>query len=141
MRPQIESLECRNLMTVSLVGGTLFIRADLPSQNSAFIYAEDDNSVVVGLNGEVSTFDADVVQKVVYEGAQGGRDIFENSTNIIPSQVTLYGSSNVFLGSWQQDTIYLFGSDNNIDGGGGGDVIIRLGSNNNISPYPDQLVI
>jgi hypothetical protein len=102
---------------------------------------EDDNSVVVGLNGEVSTFDADVVRHVVYEGAQGGRDIFENSTNIIPSQVTLYGSSNVFLGSWEQDIVYLFGSDNMIDSGGGGDVIIRSGGDNNIAPYPDQLVV
>lgn len=141
MRPQIESLERRNLMSVSLVGGTLFIRADLPSQNSAFIYVENDNSVVVGLNGQISTFNANGVQQVVYEGAQGGGDIFENDTNTIPSHVTLYGRSNTFLGSLEQDIVNLFGSDDYIDGGGGGDVILTFGGSNTIAPHPDQLVV
>ncbi len=141
MRPQIESLEHRNLMSVSLVGGTLYIRADLPSQNSAFIFVDSNNSAVVGLNGQVSKFDANRILNVVYQGSLGGRDMFENSTNTIPSQVTLHGQGNTFFGSWQRDILYLFGSDNNIAGGGGGDVIFTFGGNNSIAPNSDQLVI
>jgi hypothetical protein len=141
MRPQIESLEGRNLMSVSLTLGTLVIQADLPSSNKAFIYVNADSSVSVNLNGKVSTFNANSVQRVVYEGAQGGGDLFENDTNIIPSQVKLYGKGNTFLGSLEQDDVYLFGSGDFIDGGGGGDVIVTSGGNNTITPYPDQVVV
>jgi hypothetical protein len=140
MRPQIESLEDRNLMSVLLAGETLVIQADLPAQNKAFLYLDND-SVAVNLNGQVSTFNANGVLQVVYEGGLGGGDYFEIDTNTIPSQVSLFGQGNTFSGGLEQDIVYLFGSDDYIDGGEGEDVIRVTGKNEHIYDFRDQLIL
>lgn len=114
--PCVDVLENRDLKTVSLVEGTLFIGGDPPPSSfpegvSIVSVANSGPSVVVDWNGTVSEFDAASVQRIDFEG--NPTQYFEVFTNATPLASAARGGDgvNIFTASGGGANTFIGGND------------------------------
>jgi hypothetical protein len=129
----LETLETRDLKSVTLNYGTLGIQGDLSSHNRTTISLKD-GTLEVRHNDLTYTFSASEVQGINYVGAWGGNDWFVNDTNI-GSTVTAMGGNNHIEGGDSYNFVYLVGEGNFYDSGGGASYVFQYGGGNRIVDY------
>ncbi len=130
MKPALEVLESRDLPSVTLLNGTLFILEQGPGIHTVSVdsvagqiqVTEGDGS---GFNNAVSLFDSSLVTGVIVAGSANGVNVIQQNTSL----------SCILQGGNRGDTIIGGSGSNLINGGGGHDVLYSLLGKNIISSY------
>lgn len=134
--PVIESLESRQMMSVSLSHGRVTVDGTIHADNIVVQLSPDATVLHVNVNGEDTTFAARKVTRLILSGGRGDDNIMLQEYNApaidIPAYIyggrgndTLTGGSgdDIILGHKGDDDIAGGGGDNRMDGGDGTDTI------------------
>lgn len=134
--PVIESLENRQMMSVSMSHGRVTVDGTIHADNIVVQLSPDATVLHVNVNGEDTTFAARKVTRLILWGGRGDDNIMLKEYNApaidIPAFIyggrgndTLTGGSgdDILMGNRGDDDIAGGGGSNRMDGGGGTDTI------------------
>ena len=131
-----ESLESRRMLSAEVDADGVLVITGTSSQDRIIIFVEDNDSVLVTVNGVTENFDLDDFPTGIRVSAMGGKDkvAVDETNGPLDASVTIYGGNG-------KDDLYGGSSADKIDGGTGKDRIFGFAGNDRLIGWSgDDLV-